>query len=63
MNLLRLLASRLGQALLLVVAVVVHVMALGQDGWWRESVSAPWLDAALQGLKPALPEKLASYLP
>ena len=48
---------------LLVVAVVVHVLALGQDGWWRESASAPWLDAALQGLKPALPEKLASYLP
>jgi len=48
---------------LLVVAVVVHILALGQDAWWRESASAPWLDAALQGIKPALPEKLASYLP
>lgn len=48
---------------LLAVAVVVHVLALGQSRWWRESVSAPWLDAALQGLKPALPEKLAGYLP
>jgi len=47
---------------LLVVAVVVHVLALGQEAWWRGSATAPWLDAALQGLKPALPEKLASYL-
>jgi len=48
---------------LLVLAVVVHLMALSEDAWWRSSRSAPVLDAALQGLKPALPEKLASYLP
>ncbi len=48
---------------LLALAVVVHLLALSDSAWWRESRSAIVLDAALQGLKPALPEKLASYLP
>jgi len=48
---------------LLAMAVVVHLLALGDSVWWHESRSAIVLDAALQGLKPALPEKLASYLP
>lgn len=48
---------------LLAFAVVVHLLALGTQAWWQASVSAPWLDTALQGLKPALPQKLASYLP
>ncbi len=40
-----------------------HFLALSDSAWWHESRSAMVLDAALQGLKPALPEKLASYLP
>ncbi|RZL65692.1 MAG: CvpA family protein [Variovorax sp.] len=52
-----------GAVALLVVAVVVHLLALSDSAWWHESRSAGVLDAALQGLKPALPEKLASYLP
>lgn len=48
---------------LLAFAVVVHLLTLGQEAWWQQSLSAPWLDSALQGIKPALPEKLASYLP
>jgi len=45
------------------VAVVVHLLVLSDSAWWHESRSAIVLDAALQGLKPSLPEKLASYLP
>lgn len=52
-----------GAVALLVVAVVVHLLALSDSAWWHESRSAGVLDAALQGLKPVLPEKLASYLP
>ena len=48
---------------LLTVAVVVHLLALSDSAWWQESQGAAVLDAALQGLKPSLPEKLASYLP
>ena len=47
---------------LLAVAVVVNVMAWRQAPLWQESRGAKILDAALQGLKPALPDKLASYL-
>lgn len=52
-----------GAVALLALAVVVHLLALSESAWWHESRSAIVLDAALQGLKPALPEKLASYLP
>jgi len=52
-----------GVIALLAVAVVVNVMAWRQGALWQESGAAKILDAALQGLKPALPEKLASYLP
>ena len=52
-----------GAVALLAAAVVVHLLALSDSAWWHESRSAIVLDAALQGLKPALPEKLASYLP
>ncbi|MEP6720673.1 MAG: CvpA family protein [Variovorax sp.] len=52
-----------GAVALLAVAVAVHLFSLSDSAWWRESRSATVLDAALQGLKPALPEKLASYLP
>ncbi|VWX62555.1 Colicin V synthesis protein [Burkholderiales bacterium 8X] len=48
---------------LLVLAAAVHLLALKDGAWWRESRTALVLDAALQGIKPALPEKLASYLP
>ena len=52
-----------GAVVLLVLAVMVHLLALSEGAWWRDSRSAGVLDAALQGLKPSLPEKLASYLP
>ena len=52
-----------GAVALLALAVVVHLLALSDSAWWHESRSAIVLDAALQGLKPSLPEKLASYLP
>lgn len=52
-----------GALALLVAAVVVHLFALADSAWWRESVSATAMDAALQNVKPALPERLASYLP
>ena len=52
-----------GAVAMLAVAVVVHLLVLSDSAWWHESRSAVVLDAALQGLKPALPDKLASYLP
>jgi membrane protein required for colicin V production len=52
-----------GAVALMVVAVVVHLLALSGGALWKESRGAIVLDTALQGVKPVLPEKLASYLP
>lgn len=52
-----------GALALLVAAVVVHLLALSDGALWKESRGVIVLDAALQSVKPALPEKLASYLP
>lgn len=52
-----------GVVALLVTAVVVHLLALSDGVLWKESRGAIVLDSALQGVKPVLPEKLASYLP
>jgi membrane protein required for colicin V production len=52
-----------GALALLVLAIAMHLMAWTDVAWWQTSQSAVFLDAALQALKPALPEKLASYLP
>ncbi|WP_213957071.1 CvpA family protein [Variovorax sp. dw_954] len=52
-----------GAVALLAVATGIHLFSLSDSAWWRESRSATVLDTALQAIKPALPEKLASYLP
>lgn len=52
-----------GALTLLVVAVVVHLFSLTDSEWWRGTYSAAILDTTLRSAKPALPEKLASFLP
>lgn len=52
-----------GAVALLVAAVIAHLLAFSDGPLWKESRGAIVLDAALQEVKPALPEKLASYLP
>lgn len=51
-----------GVLLLLVMAAVAHLTALHDAPWWRDSVSGPWLQAALQQLQPLLPPVLGQYL-
>ena len=52
-----------GAVLLLAATVVVSMTPLKDSVYWRESVSAGWLTAALKGLKPALPASFGRYLP
>ena len=52
-----------GALALLAVAVVVHVLGWQKAQPWREATSASLADVALAGLKPSLPEKMATYLP
>ena len=51
-----------GVILLLAVTVVVNMTAFKASDWWQESVGAGVLTAAVQGLKPVLPEQFAKYL-
>lgn len=51
-----------GIVLLLVATVAIEMTPLHTSAWWQESRGAPWLSAALQGLKPALPAQFARYL-
>ena len=52
-----------GTLTLLVAAVVVHLFSMSENDWWRGAYSATLMDLTLQSAKPALPEKLASFLP
>lgn len=51
-----------GLVLLLAATVAIEMTPLHTSSWWQESRGAPWLSAALQGLKPALPAQFARYL-
>ena len=52
-----------GGVLLLALATVVALTPAAQSKPWQRSEGARWVDAALAGLKPLLPDEVARYLP
>jgi membrane protein required for colicin V production len=52
-----------GVVLLLALTVVLQLLGLSQEEWWRGSVGPTWLDLMLKGLKPLLPQTFVDYLP
>lgn len=52
-----------GLVVLLVLAVVVHLVGMRSEPWWRESHMTPVLELLLAGIKPVLPQTLQVYLP
>lgn len=52
-----------GAVLLLVMATLVRLTPLAESPTWRQSTGAAWLEAALRGLKPVLPEEISRHLP
>ena len=52
-----------GLMVLLVLAVLVHLLGMRQEAWWRESHVTPLLELLLAGIKPVLPPTLQAYLP
>jgi membrane protein required for colicin V production len=52
-----------GLVLLLAAAVVVNMTPLKSSGWWQDGMGAGLATSALRGLKPALPQEFARYLP
>ena len=51
-----------GVLLLLVLAALVLMTPLRDEAWWRQSLSAPWLEMALLHLHPLLPDSFGKYL-
>lgn len=52
-----------GVVLLLAATVVVGMSPLKSSDWWQSSMGAGLTTAALNGLKPVLPEEFGKYLP
>ena len=52
-----------GVVLLLALTVVLQLLGLSQEDWWRQAVGPAWLDLTLKGLKPMLPQALVDFLP
>jgi len=52
-----------GLAVLLAVATVVGLTPMADSPAWQRSLGAAWLNAALQGIKPLLPNELSQHLP
>ncbi len=51
-----------GGLLLLLLAALVVMTPLRDEAWWRQSISGPWLEIALQQLHPWLPESFGKHL-
>lgn len=52
-----------GLVVLMALGVLVNLSPLKSHPWWQASVTAPWIMAAVKGLKPVLPPELGRYLP
>ena len=52
-----------GAVLLLAATAVVSLTPLRDSAEWQASMGAHWSGAALQALKPVLPEEFGKYLP
>jgi membrane protein required for colicin V production len=52
-----------GVLVLLVVAAVIGLTPMAQSLAWKRSQCATWLNAALHGLKPLLPDELSKHVP
>jgi membrane protein required for colicin V production len=52
-----------GVVLLLALTVVVQLTGLSRDAWWSTAQGPVWLEIALTGLKPLLPQTFVEYLP
>ena len=52
-----------GFVVLMVLVVLATMTPLKTQPWWMESVTAPWVLAAVKGLKPVLPLEFGRHLP
>jgi membrane protein required for colicin V production len=52
-----------GVVVLLAVTVFLQLLGMTSESWWQEAEGPVWLEMALNGLKPLLPQKFVDFLP
>jgi membrane protein required for colicin V production len=52
-----------GVVVLLAVTVFMQLLGMTSESWWQEAAGSVWLETALNGLKPLLPQKFVDFLP
>lgn len=52
-----------GVVVLLAVTVLLQLLSMTSEPWWQDAVGPVWLEMALNGLKPLLPQKFVDFLP
>lgn len=52
-----------GVVVLLAVTVLLQLLGMASEPWWQEAQGPAWLNTAIKGLKPLLPEKFVEFLP
>lgn len=52
-----------GLVLLVAMATVIALTPASKSPWWQASRGAQWLGVVIEGLRPALPESIARWLP
>ena len=52
-----------GVVVLLAATVLLQLLGMSSEPWWKEAVGPVWLETALNGLKPLLPDKFLEFLP
>lgn len=52
-----------GVVVLLAVTVFLQLLGMTSESWWQEAEGSVWLEMALNGLKPLLPQKFVDFLP
>jgi membrane protein required for colicin V production len=48
--------------LLMALAVLVRLIGMSGEAWWRESIIAPWLQVMLDGIRPVLPAAWQAFI-
>lgn len=52
-----------GVVVLLAVTVLLQLLGMTSEPWWQDAAGPVWLETALNGLKPLLPQKFLDFLP
>lgn len=52
-----------GVVVLLALTVLLQLLNMTSEPWWQDAAGPVWLETALQGLKPLLPQKFVDFLP